>query len=191
MHRRTMLAIAAAIAAAGTTCAAENPGKIYEAMMPQSRADAQAKVRAMFDRIDANHDGSITLAEFDAYRAARLAEWQSRRGERRDKAFAAMDSDRNGQVSKAEFDSFASSDRAKALRHLAAVRMAGARMGNRWFDRADGNHDGKVTLDEAQSSAMAIFDRVDADHNGTVTPEERRLSWAKIRAARQDTRAKP
>ena len=65
--------------------------------------------------------------------------------------------------------------------------MVRARMGSRWFERVDGNHDGKVTLDEAQSSAMAIFDRIDADHNGTVTPEERRLSWAKMRAARQPT----
>ena len=185
MHRRTMLAIAAAIVAAGTTYAAENPGKIYDAMMPQTRADAQARVKAMFDRIDANHDGSITLAEFDAYRTARLAEWQAKRGERRDQAFAAMDSDQNGQISKAEFDSFATSDRAKALRHMAGAGMIRARMGNRWFDRADGNHDGKVTLDEAQSSAMAVFDRADADHNGTVTPEERRLSWAKQRDARQ------
>lgn len=181
MHRRTMLAIAAAVVAAGTTYAAENPGKLYDAMMPQSRADAQARVTSMFGRIDANHDGVITLAEFDAYRAARLAEWQAGRGERRDRAFAAMDSDRNGQVSKAEFDSFATSDRAKALRHLAGLGIARARMGNRWFDRADGNHDGKVTLDEAQTSAMAIFDRVDADHDGMVSPEERRMSWAKMR----------
>jgi Ca2+-binding EF-hand superfamily protein len=185
VHRRTMLAIAAAIAAAGTTYAAENPDKIYDAMMPQSRADAQARVKAMFDRIDANHDGSITLAEFDAYRSARLAEWQSRRGERRDKAFAAMDADRSGQVSKAEFDSFAASDKAKAMRNLARASMVRTGIASRWFDRADGNHDGKITLDEAQSSAMAIFDRVDADHNGTVTPEERRLSWAKMRGVRQ------
>jgi hypothetical protein len=96
-----------------------------------------------------------------------------------------MDSDRNGQISKAEFDSFATSDKARAMRHMAGARMMKAGMGSRWFDRADVNHDGKVTLDEAQSSAMAIFDRVDADHNGTVTPEERRMSWAKMRAARQ------
>jgi Ca2+-binding EF-hand superfamily protein len=182
-----MLAIAAAIVAAGTTYAAENPGKIYDAMMPQTRADAQAKVKAMFDRIDANHDGSVTLAEFDAYRAARLAEWRAKRGERREKLFSAMDSDRSGQVSKAEFDGFAGSDKAGTMRHLAGARMIRARAGNRWFGRADGNHDGKVTIDEAQSSAMAIFDRVDADHDGTVTPEERRLSWAKMRAARQQS----
>ena len=44
---------------------------------------------------------------------------------------------------------------------------------------------GKITLDEAQSSAMTIFDRVDADHNGIVTPEERRMSWARMRGAPQ------
>jgi hypothetical protein len=184
MNRRTMLALAAALAAAGTTYAAENPDKIYDALMPQTRVDAQARVKAMFDRIDANHDGSITLAEFDAYRAARLAEWQARRGERRDKAFAAMDTDQNGQVSKTEFDSFATSDKAKAMRHMVSARLAGGGVGGgQWFDRTDGNHDGKITLDEAQNSAMALFDAADADHNGTLTPEERRLAWAKARAA--------
>ncbi len=186
MHRRTMLAITAAVAAAGTTYAAENPDKIYSAMMPQTRVEAQAKVKAMFDRNYANHDGSITLAEFDAYRAARLAEWQAKGGERRDRAFAAMDADQNGQVSKGEFDAFASSDKAKAMRHMVGARVIGARLGgSRWFDRADGNHDGKITLDEAQVSAMALFDAADADHNGTVTPQERRLVWAKARAAHQ------
>jgi Ca2+-binding EF-hand superfamily protein len=184
MHRRTTFAIAAALAAAGTTYAAENPDKIYSAMMPQTRADAQARVKAMFDRIDANHDGVITLAEFDAYRSARLAEWQAKGGDRRDRAFAAMDTDQNGQVSKAEFDSFATSDKANALRHIAGAGMVRERSGGRWFDRADVNHDGKITLDEAQSSAMALFDAADADHNGTVTPEERRMAWAKARAAR-------
>jgi Ca2+-binding EF-hand superfamily protein len=185
VHRRTLLAIGAAIVAAGTTYAAENPDKIYDAMIPQTRADAQARVKAMFDRIDANHDGIVTLAEFDAYRAARLAEWRSRRGERRDKVFAAMDRDRSGQVSRTEFDSFATSGKGREMRQTAGMRMAKARMASHWFDRADGNHDGKVTLGEAQNSAMAIFDRVDVDHNGTVTPEERRLSWARMRDARR------
>jgi Ca2+-binding EF-hand superfamily protein len=176
-----MLAITAALAAAGTTYAAENPDKIYDAMMPQTRADAQAKVKTMFDRIDANHDGVITRAEFDSYRAARLAAWQASRGERRDRAFAAIDADGSGQISKAEFDSFATSDKARALRQMIRARLAGGG----WFDRVDANHDDKITLDEARSSAMALFDAADADHDGTLTPQERRLAWAKTAAARR------
>jgi Ca2+-binding EF-hand superfamily protein len=179
MHRRTTLAILAGLAAAGSTYAAENPDKIYDAMMPQSRADAQARVRSMFDRIDANHDGVITRAEFDAYRTARLAAWQAGRGERIDRAFAAMDADGSGEVSKDEFDRFADSDKARLLRLAAQRRLAGGS----WFDRADANHDDKVTLDEAQNSAMAIFDAADADHDGTVTPQERRMALAKAIAA--------
>jgi Ca2+-binding EF-hand superfamily protein len=182
LHRRTTLAITAALAAAGSTYAAENPGKVYSALMPQTRADAQSKVKAMFDRIDANHDGVITRDEFDAWRAARLAEWQAKSGERRDKAFAAIDSDHSGQISKAEFDAAAQSGQGRLLRHMARARMDN---GGGWFDRVDTNHDNRVTLDEAQNAAMAIFDEADTDHNGTVTPQERRQAWARMRGAGQ------
>jgi Ca2+-binding EF-hand superfamily protein len=171
-----MLAILAGLAAGGSTYAAENPDKIYDAMMPQSRADAQARMKSIFDRIDANHDGVIIRAEFDAYRAAQLAAWQAGRRDGIDLAFAAMDADGNGEISQAEFDRFAESGRPRVLHQSAA--------GGSWFDRADANHDDKVTLDEAQSSAMAIFDAADADHNGTVTPQEQRMAWAKAAVVR-------
>jgi hypothetical protein len=177
MHRRTTLAILAGLAAGGSTYAAENPGKIYDAMMPQSRADAQARMKSIFDRIDSNHDGVITRAEFDAYRAAQLAAWQAGRSDGIDRAFAAMDADGNGEISQAEFDRFAASDRARMLRQIGPA-------GGSWFDRADANHDDKVTLGEAQSSAMAIFDAADADHNGMVTPQEQRMAWAKASVVR-------
>ena len=178
MNRRSMLAIVAGFAAAGTTYAAENPSKIYDAVIPQTRADAQARVKTMFDRIDANHDGVITRAEFDAYRLTRLAAWQAGR---RNRAFAAMDKDKSGQISKAEFDAFAASHRGRRLRQIVRARLAGGS----WFDRVDANHDNRITRDEAQSSAMALFDAADIDHDGTVTPQERRLAWAKAVAAAQ------
>jgi hypothetical protein len=174
MHRRTLLAIVAALAAAGATYAAENPGKVYKALASQSRADAQAKVKAMFERMDSNHDGAVTRDELDAYRAARRAARQANAPERRERVFAAMDSDKNGQISKGEFDKFAES-RKQHTGHLTRAGLAGGD----WFSRVDANHDEKVTLDEAQKSAMALFDAADADHNGIVTPEERRQARAK------------
>jgi len=41
-----------------------------------------------------------------------------------------------------------------------------------WFDRADTNHDGAVTLDEFLADAKAQFQRMDIDKNGYLVSEE-------------------
>ena len=46
-------------------------------MSVQTRAEVAAHVRAMFDRLDTNHDGSITKAEAEAAKAAH-GEWAMR-----------------------------------------------------------------------------------------------------------------
>ena len=57
-----------------------------------------------------------------------------------------------------------------------------------WFDRADANKDGKVSLAEAQAGPLAMFDRVDANHDGTISPEERQAARAAMRAKWQERR---
>jgi hypothetical protein len=50
----------------------------------------------------------------------------------------------------------------------------GARgFGGHMFERADANHDGRVSLAEAQALALAHFDRADLNHDGRITPDER------------------
>ena len=41
------------------------------------------------------------------------------------------------------------------------------------FDRADTDHDGKITLSEAEGMALKHFDEMDSNHDGQVTREER------------------
>jgi hypothetical protein len=46
--------------------------------------------------------------------------------------------------------------------------------GGRMIVMADTNHDGKITLPEAEALALQHFDQMDANHDGQVTPDERR-----------------
>jgi hypothetical protein len=41
------------------------------------------------------------------------------------------------------------------------------------FEMADANRDGRVSLAEAQSAALAHFDKADLNHDGKITPDER------------------
>lgn len=51
--------------------------------------------------------------------------------------------------------------------------MRGGMMGPRWFDMADSNRDGKVSAAESAAASAMMFDRMDANHDGTITPDER------------------
>ena len=120
-----------------------------------SQAEFVASALARFDGNDANRDGVITTDEVQAA-------MQARRGEMRERIFAALDADSDGMISRAEFE--ASGDRR-------AERGAGAgRRGGRGFGRieADG-----VTRAEAETRAAAMFARMDADDDGFLTAEDR------------------
>jgi len=54
------------------------------------------------------------------------------------------------------------------------VHMRGmSSFGGHLFEMADSNHDGRVSLQEAEAAALAHFDRADANHDGKITPDER------------------
>ena len=61
-----------------------------------------------------------------------------------------------------------------------------AAIGGRWFDRADADHDGKLTAAEARSAALAMFDRFDSNHDGTISPDERRMAFRGVLRHRPD-----
>jgi len=68
----------------------------------------------------------------------------------------------------------------------AKMRMHRMGMGlhGRLFDKADVNHDGKVTLQEATDTALRHFDMADANHDGKITPDEHMQMRQKIRIER-------
>lgn len=41
-----------------------------------------------------------------------------------------------------------------------------------WFDKADADHDGRLTLAEVTADARAFFATIDADHDGELDPQE-------------------
>ena len=63
--------------------------------------------------------------------------------------------------------------------HGAAMHMGG--FGGHLFEMADANHDGRVSLQEAETAALAHFDKADLNHDGKITPDEREQAHALLR----------
>jgi Ca2+-binding EF-hand superfamily protein len=101
---------------------------------PITRAEVIAAAKAQFQKLDANHDGVVTRAEFDAYRARQ----------------AATGGDEN------------------PFTHV----------GGHWFDHADPNGTGRVTLEQAEQHPLQLFDMADMNHDGVISPSEARMAMA-------------
>jgi Skp family chaperone for outer membrane proteins len=195
---KTLLIGGAALLASAAALAQVAPATapVPRAERVQTRAEVQAKVAEHFAKVDANHDGSVTKAEADAAMQAFHSKFsqnsKDRRDDRRDNTFERLDSNRDGAVSRSEWDAdaaqrdqrIASRDRdgdgrpdARWSRHAG---MGG--FGGRMFETADGNKDGRVTLQEAQAAALQHFDMADANRDGQITADERRQLHERMRA---------
>lgn len=126
----------------------------------------------MFAHLDTNKDGKLTKAEVDAVRAARKGASQGGHGSER--LFARADTNKDGAITLAELKAAPKPD------HAAMDRRLGAK--GHMLGQADLNKDGKVSLAEAQQSALQHFDRADANHDGKLTPEERKAAVQAMRA---------
>ena len=190
-----MVAIAPAIgqtpAPAPVAPQAHNPSAWQGRASVQTRAEVAAHVRAMFDRLDSNHDGSITKAETGAAKANRgdrAGKHQGRGGEGhmadRGAMFDRMDANRDGSISRDEFSAPMHGGRDGGGKHGSRMGMSGG-LGGRMFDMADANRDGRVTLQEATNAALRHFDTADANRDGKLTPEERTQMHQRMRAERR------
>ena len=110
----------------------------------------------MFARYDADHDGKVSLAEYEAGRMMQ---------------FKRMDADGNGSLSFAEID--------------AATAMAAQRGGpmadmmkarNDALKAADTNGDQSISADEFKAYADAEFKKMDANNDGVLTEDEMRAA---------------
>ena len=136
--------------------------------------------KAMFDKLDANHDGAISRQEFMA----------SKPDIRERQVFVMRNGDGPVEVS-ADVDHAGPPDghpRIMIMRNGAEpievgapgapgvkiMRMHGGMgMHGEMFEMADANHDGRVSMDEMTTAALRHFDEADANHDGKLTPDER------------------
>ncbi|MBL8545986.1 MAG: hypothetical protein JNL81_05945 [Hyphomonadaceae bacterium] len=105
---------------------------------------------------DANSDGVLTRAEFDAGRAAE---------------FARLDADSNGQVTRDERRA-GRRERGEGGRHGGRDHRGGPG-GPGGFAGADANNDGNITRDEFLARPLEMFNRLDANHDGVIQASER------------------
>jgi hypothetical protein len=89
--------------------------------------------------------------------------------------FAAMDSNRNGVVTPAEFEAYRSRTDAGSAAGSSEL-AAFDHLGRHWFERADEDGDGRVTLREAQARPTKLFDMADTDGDGVVSRSERQVA---------------
>ena len=144
-----------------------------------TRNQIKDRLETRFDRIDANHDGTIDRQDAEARRAARTAQ-----------QFARIDADRNGSISR---DEFAAAQGRKPMagralspgRRMLFRRGGGRLRGPLPFAPLAGGADGKPAEPLTKSSfvdrGLARFDRVDIDHDGAISQAERDAARSAVR----------
>lgn len=119
------------------------------------------------ERVDANGDGNITIAELEAQKTER---------------FSSADTNGDNLMSFDEFEAQieADKDRREAERN------------QRRFERLDANSDGFVTAEEHAAAGdermQRRFDRVDTNGDGMISSEEREAAKATMKDRRRQGR---
>ena len=151
-----------------------------------TRAGMVQMVQQHFAMLDTNKDGFITKAEMEAGKSAMNDRRAARKEERGAKMFDRMDANHDGSITRQEFDSAHQTmagrmdgHARRGMHRMGMMHAAG--MGERMFDMADADKDGRVSLQEATNAAAAHFDRVDTNGDGTITPEEMRAAHQAMR----------
>ena len=138
---------------------------------------------AMFDRLDTNHDGNISRQEFMASRP-----------EVREQRVMIMRGGPDGApgAPMPPMEDHSGMNMDMHMRHMGGMGHMGMGMGmagfgGEMFEMADINHDGRVSLAEAQAAALAHFDKADLNHDGKITPDERQQMHKIVRIERHDS----
>ena len=113
--------------------------------------------------LDANADGKVTLAEFQAGRGGQM--------------MTKLDADKDGKLSRAEFSAMRK-PKADAPAPAAAKTGKGA---DRMWSRVDADNDGFLSRGEMDGFLTNRFKRMDADNDGALTMAELKTGAGKAK----------
>lgn len=113
--------------------------------------------------LDANADGKVTLAEFQAGRGGQM--------------MTKLDADKDGKLSRAEFSAMRK-PKADAPAPAAAKTGKGA---DRMWSRVDADNDGFLSRGEMDGFLANRFKRMDADNDGALTMAELKTGAGKAK----------
>lgn len=140
LKKPALIAMLLGGAALGTAALAE--------MGPGGPEDRGMKLLELFDTIDSDKDGKLSLAELEAYRAAE---------------FKAADTNADGALDAEEL----------AARELARFQERLADRTQRMIDNKDNDGNGSLSADEiGKGPAEDNFARIDTDNDGMISKEE-------------------
>jgi hypothetical protein len=105
---------------------------------PIQRSEIIAAAKRQFAELDANHDGVVTLDEFDRFHAS------------------------------------------AAGRSADATTNPFQHIGGHWFNHADPDGTGRVTLAMAEQHPLQLFDQADLNHDGVLGLDELKLARAML-----------
>ena len=88
--------------------------------------------------------------------------------------FAAMDANRDGVVTEREFEAYR--DRQARSPERQSELAAFDHVGAHWFEHADADGTGRITLAQAEARPLRLFDTADTNGDGVVSVEERQLA---------------
>ena len=147
-----------------------------------TKADFQANGAAMFDRMDANHDGKVDQADRSAHESQMFDQADTNRDGAlsRDEFMAAH---QRGPMGKPGVDGANQSSAHHGGRHGGGAHDGKGGMGGKMMLRmADTNKDGAVSKDEFLAAHVKHFDMMDANHDGQLTQAERKAARQKMHA---------
>jgi hypothetical protein len=193
-------AVAAVMAVAGavTVFAADPPATKAPAApaatsakpAPAKGQHAMVRVEApSFAEIDSNHDGMISQAEFDAFRAAHKPEVRMQGpGGPEGRGFEGRGPGGWGGPPMMMMREHRFGGRGEGFGGMGG--MDGAR-GEHIIDLLDANNDGKVSFDELVAPLKRHFNRMDANHDGFLSADELHKGHDKPEDGRRDGQMPP